>query len=52
MRIHQDERKYLCPECGYKCKWINQLKYHMTKHSGTYNIFLWNDMNVYYTKYL
>ncbi|KAG9349427.1 hypothetical protein JZ751_027870, partial [Albula glossodonta] len=34
MRIHDDERKYLCPECGYKCKWVNQLKYHMTKHTG------------------
>lgn len=29
-----EERKYLCPECGYKCKWVNQLKYHMTKHTG------------------
>lgn len=34
MRIHKEERKYLCPECGYKCKWVNQLKYHMTKHTG------------------
>ncbi|NXX21185.1 ZN142 protein, partial [Podargus strigoides] len=23
-----------CPDCGYKCKWVNQLKYHMTKHTG------------------
>lgn len=34
MRIHKEERKYLCPDCGYKCKWVNQLKYHMTKHTG------------------
>lgn len=34
MRIHREERKYLCPDCGYKCKWVNQLKYHMTKHTG------------------
>lgn len=34
-----EERKYLCPECGYKCKWVNQLKYHMTKHTGMcYNL--------------
>ncbi|KAE8299600.1 Zinc finger protein 142 [Larimichthys crocea] len=34
MRVHQDEKKYLCPQCGYKCKWATQLKYHMTKHTG------------------
>lgn len=34
MRVHQEEKKYLCPECGYKCKWATQLKYHMTKHTG------------------
>ena len=33
-RVHQEEKKYLCPECGYKCKWATQLKYHMTKHTG------------------
>lgn len=55
MRIHQEEKKYLCPECGYKCKWMSQLKYHMTKHTGTkyeshtivviiYNTFRWNSI--------
>jgi len=34
MRVHQEEKKYLCPDCGYKCKWATQLKYHMTKHTG------------------
>lgn len=34
MRVHQEEKKYLCPQCGYKCKWATQLKYHMTKHTG------------------
>ncbi|KAK7877932.1 hypothetical protein WMY93_031408 [Mugilogobius chulae] len=34
MRVHQDERNYLCTECGYKCKWATQLKCHMTKHTG------------------
>lgn len=35
MRVHQEEKKYLCPKCGYKCKWATQLKYHMTKHTGS-----------------
>lgn len=34
MRVHQEEKKYICPKCGYKCKWATQLKYHMTKHTG------------------
>lgn len=37
MRVHQEEKKYLCPKCGYKCKWATQLKYHMTKHTGISN---------------
>lgn len=34
MRVHKEEKKYLCTLCGYKCKWATQLKYHVTKHTG------------------
>lgn len=34
MRVHKEEKKYLCTHCGYKCKWATQLKYHLTKHTG------------------